>query len=303
MTHMHALDRGEAWGRLLHHLSERLISLRSALPSSPGALPFRVEYDNLVGFSPIREHVSALDHVAALISADFDRADEPITRSTARRLAEEDGVDKPSAYDLVVMSNFLTTEENVKKTTDDSVKKDFRAELRQLASNLTPGGLLIVIGYPLWKEVRPHLVGVAGADARCRAHRAQGIRKADPYEPKAGAGQGDPPAEARDPGRTPQHRCSSSRSRRPPSDRPVHAVPSTHMEEPAASQERSASPPSQLCRRVIPVPGRHWWGSRTQFSPVPGPSPAGDYGCPFTGLVDVQGRGRVSWLGRLGVSA
>jgi hypothetical protein len=142
VTHMHALDRGEAWGRLLHQLSERLVSLRSALPSSPGALPFRVEYDNLVGFSPIREHVTALDHVAALLSADFDRADEPITSSTARRFAEEDGVDKPSAYDLVVMCNFLTTE--------DSVKKDFRTELRQMASSLTPGGLLIVIGAPDW---------------------------------------------------------------------------------------------------------------------------------------------------------
>jgi hypothetical protein len=152
VTHMYALDRGEAWDRLLHHLSERLISLRSALPCSPGALPFRVEYDNLVGFSPIREHVTALDQVAALISADFDRADEPIARSTARRFAEEDGVDKPSAYDLVVVCNFLTTEDSV---------KDFRTDLRQLASSLTPGGLLIVIGHPygkkytrIWSELR-----------------------------------------------------------------------------------------------------------------------------------------------------
>lgn len=155
VTHMHALDRGEAWARLLHHLSERLISLRSELPSSPGALPFRVEYDNLVGFSPIREHVRALDQMAALISEDFDRADEPIARSTARRFVEEDGVDKPSAYDLVLMCNFLTTKASV---------DDFRADLRQLASSLTPGGLLMVIGAPpygekskyahIWSELR-----------------------------------------------------------------------------------------------------------------------------------------------------
>jgi SAM-dependent methyltransferase len=141
VTYMHALDRGEAWGRLLHHLSERLVSLRSVLPSSPGALPFRVEYDNLAGFSPIREHITALDHTAAVISADFDRADEPISPTIARRFAEEDGVDKPSAYDLVLMCNFLTTEDSV---------EDFRADLRQLASSLTPGGLLIVIGAPDW---------------------------------------------------------------------------------------------------------------------------------------------------------
>jgi SAM-dependent methyltransferase len=155
VTHMHALDRGEAWGRLLHHLSERLISLRSEIPSSPGALPFRVEYDNLVGFSTICEHVRALDHMAAVISADFDRADESIAPSTARRFAEEDGVDRPSAYDLVLMCNFLTTKDSV---------KDFRADLRQLASSLTPGGVLIVIGAPpggekskyaqIWSDLR-----------------------------------------------------------------------------------------------------------------------------------------------------
>ncbi|MWA08634.1 hypothetical protein [Streptomyces sp. BA2] len=134
---MHALDKGEAWGRLLHSLSEHLIALRSDLPSSPGAFPFRVEYSNLAGFSVIREHVRALDHAAESISAEFDQSDEPITRATARRFAEEDGVGRPSAYDLVVTSNFLTAEGSV---------KEFQMELRQLASGLTPGGLLIVIG-------------------------------------------------------------------------------------------------------------------------------------------------------------
>ena len=155
VTHMHALDRGEAWAWLLHFLSEFLLSLRSRLPSSPGALPFRIEYQNLLGFSPIREHVKALDHAAALISADFDRADEPIMRSTARRLAEEGRVDKPSAYDLVIMCNFLTAEDSV---------HNFDTELRKLASSLTPGGLIIVIGRPpygkrnkytrIWSELR-----------------------------------------------------------------------------------------------------------------------------------------------------
>ena len=187
VTHMHALDRGEAWGRLLHRLSERLVSLRSALPGSPGALPFRVEYDNLAGFSPIREHVTALDHVAALLSADFDRADEPITPGTARRFAEEDGVDKPSAYDLVVMCNFLTTEGSVKKATEDGVKEDFRAELRQLASSLTPGGLLIVIGASprrkkskyarIWSELRALMRGVGLTELR-------GFEKPIPANPK-----------------------------------------------------------------------------------------------------------------------
>ncbi|MFF4361881.1 hypothetical protein [Streptomyces sp. NPDC001604] len=155
VTHMHALDRGEAWAWLLHCLSECLLSLRSGMPSSPGSLPFRIDYQNLLGFSPVHEHIKALDHAATLVSADFDRAEEPIMRSTARRFAEEDGVDKPSAYDLVVMSNFLTTEDSIQK---------FDSELRQLTSSLTPGGLIIAIGHPpygkrnkytrIWAELR-----------------------------------------------------------------------------------------------------------------------------------------------------
>ncbi|WP_326723933.1 MULTISPECIES: hypothetical protein [unclassified Streptomyces] len=160
VTHMHALDRGTAWGRLLHQLSERLVSLRSELPDSLGALPFRVEYSDLAGFSPIREHVKALDRTAARISAEFDLADEPITRSTARRFAEQDGVDRPSVYDLVVMCNFLTTEDSI---------RNFRTELRQLASSLTPGGLLIALGHHaygknnkytrIWSDLRMLMAG------------------------------------------------------------------------------------------------------------------------------------------------
>ncbi|MEV7643619.1 hypothetical protein AB0O32_27175 [Streptomyces rubiginosohelvolus] len=137
VTNMHALDRGEAWGRLLHSLSEHLIALRSELPSSSGVFPFRVEYSNLIGFSVIREHVKAIDFATEVISAEFDRAGDPIAHGTARRFAEEDGVGRPSAYDLVFASNLLTT---------DSSVNEFQTELLQLASGLTPGGLLVVIG-------------------------------------------------------------------------------------------------------------------------------------------------------------
>ncbi|MFD0417311.1 hypothetical protein [Streptomyces sp. NPDC127108] len=137
VTRTHGLDRGEAWGHFLHSLSERLITLRSEIPTSPGALPFRTEYSNLDDFSVAREHVRALDHAAELISMEFERVGEPITDGTARRFAEEDGVARPSAYDLVIASNFLTAEDSVGR---------FERELRRLASSLTPGGLLIVMG-------------------------------------------------------------------------------------------------------------------------------------------------------------
>jgi hypothetical protein len=144
VTRLHALDRGEAWGSLLHHVSEHLMSLRSGLPNSSGPLPFHIEYDNLTDFSPIREHRKALDRAAALIFEEFDLADDPIKWSTAQRFAEEGGTDKPSAYDLILMCNFLTWEGSV---------DGFRKELRQLASSLTPGGLLITMGYPPWGKL------------------------------------------------------------------------------------------------------------------------------------------------------
>ncbi|MGW1768593.1 hypothetical protein ACWCQL_31700 [Streptomyces sp. NPDC002073] len=160
VTDMHAVDRGPAWGWLLHHLSERLMSLRSGIPASTGAYPFNVQYDNFAGFSPSREHDKALSWAAEVISADFDRADEPITRGAARRFAEEDGVGIPSAYDLVIACNFLTMEDSV------SV---FRRELRNLASGLTPGGLVIAIGQPsygkksiytgIWSDLRALMRG------------------------------------------------------------------------------------------------------------------------------------------------
>lgn len=156
VTQARAIDRGPAWGWLLHRLSEKLQELRRELPGFAGAFPYRVAYPNLTGFSPIREHVRELDHQAQTIANDFDRADEPISRGLARQLAQKEGIGTPSAYDVVIMCNFLT---------DETATVRFRDEIRSLALDLTPGGLFIVLGsadrkyQEIWGDVRRLLRG------------------------------------------------------------------------------------------------------------------------------------------------
>jgi len=140
VTVMHALDRGAAWSHFLGVLSGQLAEMRWDLPGPTGTMPAGVEYDNLTGFSTHRKHVEALERAAdAIVVNEFDPSGEFISDSMARRFAEADGVDKPSAYDLVVICNFLTTRDSV---------DIFRRELLRLAFSLTPGGLLVFIGHP-----------------------------------------------------------------------------------------------------------------------------------------------------------
>jgi len=51
-------------------------------------------------------HHDLIASLAANIEAEFDRAEEPITQATARKFAHEH--DRPSAYDLIFVPNFLT---------------------------------------------------------------------------------------------------------------------------------------------------------------------------------------------------
>ncbi|WP_217182232.1 hypothetical protein [Streptomyces sp. AC495_CC817] len=150
-TEMSALDRGPAWSRLLHHFSEEIHQVRREVPTFSGTLPFGVTHPDFTEFSVFREHVRALESKAQLIADEFDRDDETISPGFARMLAQEEGVRTPSAYDLVVMCNFLTNQGTVAL---------FRKEIRGLAHSLTPGGLLIVLGSaterysPIWADLK-----------------------------------------------------------------------------------------------------------------------------------------------------
>lgn len=133
---LHAIDRGPAWSWLLHRFSEELYARQS--PEADGSvLPFQITYHDLEGFSIRREHDAAIERSAEAIRAEFERSDDDTSMHTARQFAIEDGSYPPSAYDLIVMCNFLT---------DTEITEKFAAEIELLATSLSPGGLLIVIG-------------------------------------------------------------------------------------------------------------------------------------------------------------
>jgi hypothetical protein len=136
---VHALDRGEYWPRLIHHLAETLPSTaeRASIPRF-----FGVAYTDLSGFDPRRTH-----HVTkARIIADWEAARDaegmeywPLELdggdpAVIERLAAESA--PPSAYDLIIASNFLTTPDMLRALKDD---------LEILARSLVPGGVLLAL--------------------------------------------------------------------------------------------------------------------------------------------------------------
>lgn len=131
-----SLERGTAWDRTLHHLSEHLLVLRCQ-DSNVGALPFGRAIQDLAGFNARDRHHAAVAKRAQSIIDDFDSADEYVSPAAASMMAYSEGVHVPSAYDLIFMCNFLTQKEMTKR---------FAGELLALANSLTPGGVLIVMG-------------------------------------------------------------------------------------------------------------------------------------------------------------
>ncbi|MEU5348293.1 hypothetical protein AB0H18_47220 [Streptomyces sp. NPDC020766] len=158
LTHAFAMDKGPAWEALLHDLWERINELRLQSLGYMGSGLYQVQYSDFTDFSAIQEHTRALESSVRIIEDDFDRAGECISRASARQWAQEEGVHVPSAYDLIVMSNFLT---------DPQAAKRFSKEIRRLASSLTPGGLIVVLGGQarfyegLWADLG-RLLGGAG---------------------------------------------------------------------------------------------------------------------------------------------
>jgi len=97
---------------------------------------FRRALSEFAGLNPRAIHRDSIASLAASIEAEFDRADEPISWATAYTFAYEQGTDRPSAYDLIFVPNFLTWAD---------APQTFQAELRDLMRSLTPGGVLVVL--------------------------------------------------------------------------------------------------------------------------------------------------------------
>ncbi len=145
----HSIERGEAWDRVLHHLSEQLMLIRT--DHSPKALPFSRTVPDFTNFSARGQRKQDLENKAKSIFWDSLYADEGISMEAARRFAHMEGSESPHAYDLIFMCNFLT---------QPAMTSQFGKELRQLARDLTPGGILAILGgtggqYPdVYAEVR-----------------------------------------------------------------------------------------------------------------------------------------------------
>lgn len=161
-----ALDQAPGWDRLLHYLSEELIADRQATPSS-GQLSFGRALREFGGLDIRAVHHESIASLASNIEAEFERADEPISRTTALRFAYEQGTNRPSAYDLIFVPYFLTRAD---------APQSFRTELRGLMHSLTPGGVLVVLS------------GIAGQYVKIRSAiealaRTTGLTEISPSEP------------------------------------------------------------------------------------------------------------------------
>jgi hypothetical protein len=139
ITNPDVLDAGSAWDHVLHRFSERLLAERQGQPGEQTALlPFRRTYSRQVqGFSVHDEHHAWRTWMQRQILYEFDMADESISQQAAWQLAYEEPAAVPSAYDLIILCNFLTNIHMTEQLADD---------LFRLAKSLTPGGALLVLG-------------------------------------------------------------------------------------------------------------------------------------------------------------
>jgi len=137
VTNAHVLDRGPVWDFILHQFSEQLMAARRREPNAIGVLPFRRTFHDLSGFTVHGAHHEARAAIQKRIVREYERDDEWISSEAAWELAYQEEAPVPSAYDLIVLCNFLT----------NTVMTDqLRTELHGIIRSLTPGGVLLVLG-------------------------------------------------------------------------------------------------------------------------------------------------------------
>ena len=141
-------------------LSElRLMALDDPDLELTRAVPFATTYPNLRAFSVRGLHQEGIRQAAQSLQDEFDRSDEYLSDREARELASVWRTYPPSAYDLIVMCNFLT---------NTGFTSDFDAEITELAHSLTPGGILLILGATggLYPQIYAELDGLVTGRAR-----------------------------------------------------------------------------------------------------------------------------------------
>lgn len=132
-TQLYSLDRGAAWGSFNHFLSEQLLREGDLV----GPHKFATDFLEFQSFSVRDAHRAAVDSAARRVYDDAIDWGEDLTLGQARNEVGSFHGGPPTALDLIVVCNFLT---------ETSMTSQFEAELAELATSLTPGGVLIMIG-------------------------------------------------------------------------------------------------------------------------------------------------------------
>ncbi|PKH40725.1 hypothetical protein SAMN05192575_105180 [Nocardioides alpinus] len=160
---VHTLDRGPAWGQMIHRLSEELLLVARSGAARPFVRTdrfFDVTYNDLRGFNPRELHNQTRDrHLGRLLEprwaedddglVDFDTWFAVSDRQIAETLAAKAA--PPSAYDLIVVANFITNEEMLQM---------LKPDVEVLARSLVPGGVLLILSAPgakytpIWEQIR-----------------------------------------------------------------------------------------------------------------------------------------------------
>ncbi|GGF36401.1 hypothetical protein GCM10011519_07390 [Marmoricola endophyticus] len=160
---VHTLDRGPAWRQMIHRLSEELLLVARSGAERPYVRRdrfFDVTYNDLRGFNPRELHNQTRDrHLDRMLEStwaedgdgfvDFDAWFAVSDRQVAKALAAKAA--PPSAYDLIVVANFITNEEMLQM---------LKPDVEVLARSLVPGGVLLILSAPgakytqIWEHIR-----------------------------------------------------------------------------------------------------------------------------------------------------
>ena len=145
----HTLDRGPAWSRLVHQLSEELAALVRTERNPADGLPnvfYDVTYADLRGFNPRQLHNQSRDAYRQRLLepswdddrfVDFDTSFGVSDRQEADILSAQTA--PPSAYDLIIVANFVT---------NDEMLQALKPDIQVLARSLVPGGVLLTLSAP-----------------------------------------------------------------------------------------------------------------------------------------------------------
>ena len=143
-------ERSQGMPWIMHRFTEALVTIEQGRPTAPGAdhgtpnpcaaelgrsaAPFGADYVDFTSLDVGQEYQRARRRLADELYNDDSLE---LSRSGANRLAYQERVERPSAYALAVMMNFLTTTDAIPR---------FSEAIDRLMRGSLPGGTILVLG-------------------------------------------------------------------------------------------------------------------------------------------------------------